>query len=223
MTWADACTDLGAALGVSPQVAARIEAGQPAAEAAAAAEGVDLDLVNGVIWVESKFHPAAVSSAGARGLMQLMPATERAMARDVGISGDWTEREYNVRLGTRFLRRLLKRYDGRGEWALAAYNAGPGNVDKYGPGRWLSYVRAVQRAGANFRAGRLRCRGTPLPVPEWGAKPKPRPSPPRSSPSPPPARPPTGPSGPSPIPSSDGGGVLLLGLLLWAAWEGDWF
>lgn len=214
MTWTDACVDLSEALAVSPQVAERIEEVQSVVERAAYAEGLELDLVNGVIWVESRFNPRAKSSAGARGLMQVMPSTEKAMAEDLGIEGTWTDPAYNVRLGTRFLRRLLDRYGGRQEWALAAYNAGPGNVSKHGPGRWLSYVRAVERAAENFRIGRLRCRGTPLPPPDWQDKPA-RPSSPRPSK----PRPPS--PGIVPAPSS-GEEALLFMLGLLAVSEMEW-
>ncbi len=94
--------------------------------AAALEEGLDPELVAAVVRVESGFNPAAVSSAGACGLMQLMPETAAAL----GVS-DVFDPEANVRGGVRYLASQLRRF-GTPELALAAYNAGPEAVARYG-------------------------------------------------------------------------------------------
>ncbi len=95
----------------------------------AAAEGVNLDpeLLRAVVVVESGFDPDAVSSAGAQGLMQLMPNT----ADKYGVSDVFDPQE-NLQAGARYLRDLIDTYDQDYELALAAYNAGEPAIQKYG-------------------------------------------------------------------------------------------
>lgn len=95
----------------------------------ARANGVDPYLVMAVIRQESAFNPRATSSANARGLMQILPQTaSRARRRRASVARRLYDPSYNVSLGCRYLRRLIKTYNGDLEVALAAYNAGEPRV-----------------------------------------------------------------------------------------------
>ena len=89
-------------------------------------EGVDPRFIHAVIWQESKYDVSARSHAGAQGVMQLMPGT----AKRFGCS-DPDDAAQNINAGTKYLSWLLKRFSGDVRLALAGYNAGEGNVDKY--------------------------------------------------------------------------------------------
>jgi len=103
------------------------EAYEAIIQEAAAEYDVDPALIRAVMQAESAFHPYAVSRAGAEGLMQLMPA----LADEMGVSDSFDPRE-NIMGGVRYLKRLLDYHNGDLELALASYNAGPGNVARYG-------------------------------------------------------------------------------------------
>lgn len=113
-----------------------------------AAQEFDLprDLIGAVILAESGGDPSAVSPAGARGLMQLMPET----GEEMGMS-DPFDPEANIRAGSKYLKRMLDLWDGDLKLALASYNAGPANVSRYGGIPPFRETRTyVDRVLANF-------------------------------------------------------------------------
>jgi soluble lytic murein transglycosylase-like protein len=119
---------------------------------------VRTDLVRAVVQVESGFNPFAKSPKGALGLMQLMPAT----IQQFGVRNPFNPVE-NVRAGVAYLRQLLDRYSNNEELALAAYNAGPGAVDKHG--QTVPPYRETRNyvAQINHMAGRpIETRGTAI-------------------------------------------------------------
>jgi soluble lytic murein transglycosylase-like protein len=107
---------------VPPLAASDIQA---AIGAASARHDLDPALADAVAWRESRFHASAMSPKGARGVMQLMPATARMLAVDPGDAAS------NIEGGVTYLAMMMRRYGGDVVKALAAYNAGPGAVDRY--------------------------------------------------------------------------------------------
>ncbi|WP_342436807.1 lytic transglycosylase domain-containing protein [Paenibacillus sp. FSL L8-0436] len=121
--------------------------------------GVPVDLIKAVIDTESSFNPNVVSSAGAKGLMQLMDGT----ANGLGVSDPFDPAQ-SIDGGVRYLSYQLKRFDGQEKMALAAYNAGPGRVNKLGvnsdqelmekltqlPKETQAYILKIERARAEY-------------------------------------------------------------------------
>jgi soluble lytic murein transglycosylase-like protein len=143
---------------VSPRIARTVFASptagafDPLIESHATAYGVRPELVRAVIHAESGFNPRAISAKGAMGLMQLMPAT----ATELGVTNAFNPND-NIRGGVAYLRQLLDRYQENEELALAAYNAGPAAVERYGnripPFRETrEYVGRVRRATDRLRS-----------------------------------------------------------------------
>ncbi len=98
----------------------------PLIERAANRYEIDPALIKAIVLAESSYDSMAISKRGARGLMQLMPSTAEAL----GVEDSFNP-EHNINGGVKYFKRLLNRYDGNIELALAAYNAGSGNVRKY--------------------------------------------------------------------------------------------
>ena len=103
-------------------------------------KGLDPSLIAAVIYAESHFRDGQTSGAGAQGLMQITPATARMIARKSGgvafTVEDLGTPQVNIAYGSWYLRYLLRRYAGNQTFALAAYNGGEGNVD-----RWIDRAR----------------------------------------------------------------------------------
>lgn len=105
----------------------KLEKFQPIIDKASNQFGIPKNLIKSIINTESAGNPNAISKVGAKGLMQLMDGT----AKDLGVENAFNPEE-NIMGGTKYIKMMLDRYEGDIDKALAAYNAGPGNVDRYG-------------------------------------------------------------------------------------------
>ncbi len=101
---------------------------QPLVAKAADDHGVDPNLINGIIWAESKFNPKARNRSGAKGLMQLMPITARGMAKKLGRRVRVYDPDFSIQAGTKLLSIMLERFEGDEELALFAFGRGGGRV-----------------------------------------------------------------------------------------------
>lgn len=166
--------------------------GWPTPYPAPPSDAVEPALVHAIARQESNFDPAAVSSANARGLMQLLPTTAQAVARRLGVTHRLamltSDPAHNMRLGSAYLAQVLERFGGALPLAAAAYNAGPARVDEwlgtYGDPRtgavdmidWMemlpfgetrNYVQRVIENVAVYRARNPEAAALPHPMTEW--------------------------------------------------------
>ncbi len=137
----------------SPRKSARSDAFDRYIKEAALHHGVDFPLIKAVIRAESAFNHKAVSKKGARGLMQIMPANFEMLQ----LHNPYDPRE-NIMAGTRYLRQMLDRFDGKVGLSLAAYNCGPTMVERYQCvppiDETLNYVEKVLRYYQHYQASR---------------------------------------------------------------------
>jgi len=139
----------------SEEEIARIRRVQPIVREAALEHGVPPNVVNGIIWVESKFLPEARGRRGPRGLMQLMPRTGREIARALGRPYAPHDPEFNIQAGTYYFARMMEHFGNDPTLALAAYNVGPAVVKSWlaanapfgeATGRYVDHVLAAAHA-----------------------------------------------------------------------------
>jgi soluble lytic murein transglycosylase-like protein len=144
-----------------PQVEVSQEPFGDLIQAASKRYSVDADLITSVIAAESNFDPKAISRRNARGLMQLLPST----ATHFGVKNIFDPQE-NIEAGTRYLSELLSLYKNDLALTLAAYNAGPDRVQRYGQrvppyAETISYVRRVKQTYNQRKSGTLAAKATP--------------------------------------------------------------
>ncbi len=224
MGWVSDCPDLARAANLPARDAENWRAVDPFLRLAAEEMGVAYSLLVAIAHVETRFNPNLTSRAGAQGLMQTIPSTGKALARKLGISYRPFDAQSSARMGALYIKRMLELFPDDVDFAIAAYNAGPGAIQKHGgiPPyiETRAYVPAVMRAARAVTASRLRCTAAPCPpnsscepsiIPQW------RPAPygysgPGSSQG---SRSPRSPGGqPSATSSTMGAGLLALAVLV---------
>lgn len=126
---------------------------QPLVKQASVDHGVDANLINGIIWAESKFNPKARNRSGAKGLMQLMPVTARGMGKKLGRPVRVYDPEFSVQAGTKLLSIMLDRFDGDVELALFAYGRGGGRVRSWQANGETEMPQGVQKFIARVQRG----------------------------------------------------------------------
>lgn len=202
--WVDDCDNLAQAANLPAKTAAHWQDVNPFFISAAEEMGIPYSLLVAIAHVETRFNPSLTSKAGAQGMMQTMPSTGARMARELGISYRPFDPESSIRMGALYIRKMLRRFPDDVDFAIAAYNAGPGRIVEYGGippfAQTRAYVPAVMRAARAVTASRLRCNAMACPpdsscepsiVPQWrlppygysgsgsspGRRPRPSPSP----------------------------------------------
>ncbi|WP_254515007.1 lytic transglycosylase domain-containing protein [Novosphingobium sp. G106] len=148
--------DLGVILGQAAHAEGFVNLTKVAYPLLPAPAGTDWTMVHAISRQESQFSQNAVSHAGARGLMQLMPGTAREQAGKIGLAYDasalMADPSYNLRLGDAYFARMMDYFGGSYPLAVAAYNAGPGNVNKWlrnngdprtGSIEWVDWIEAI--------------------------------------------------------------------------------
>ena len=126
---------------------------QPLVKQASADHGVDANLINGIIWAESKFNHKARNRSGAKGLMQLMPITARGMGKKLGRPVRVYDPEFSIQAGTKLLSIMLDRFDGDVELALFAYGRGGGRVRSWQANGETEMPEGVQKFIARVQRG----------------------------------------------------------------------
>jgi hypothetical protein len=220
VSWVLSCPNLAQAANLPSATAARWRDVDPFLHSAAEEMGVPYPLVVAVAHVETRFNPWLVSSAGARGLMQTMPSTGEALSKLLAIPYTPHDARASARMGALYLQRMIAKF-GELDHAIAAYNAGPGAVQKYGGippyEQTQKYVPAVRRAMRAVAASELRCAADACPpnstcppsiVPQWRPAPYGYSGSDSSAPSRPPSPQPPSPQPPSP-PAKVGGGLAF--------------